>query len=240
VVNLVRRSAQFWLPVLVSFVAVLSFVQFAGADNEQPLVLAESVLDNQKNLNVDTLKSAQNEIKNLHVVSSDLVRGAQPSYKGLTLLKKAGVKTIVNLRNEEKWIRSERILSEKLGLKYVSIPLNSFKAIPQEAIDEFLRHALGPTSQPIFVHCMLGEDRTGLMCASYRMHRDRWPTQKAFDEAVSLGFKPFLIPLVRAIWNYGQLLGHQEPMPTMAYFYDDIKQRIDSKIGPVVGSKWKM
>lgn len=235
--NLVRRNAQFWLPILLSFVATLSFIQFAGAANNQPLILPGSILANQQKIDVKSLETAQSEIKNLHVVSEDLLRGAQPSYKGLTLLKKAGVKTIVNLRNEEKWIRSERVLAEKLGFKYVSIPLNSFKAIPQQAIDEFLRHALGPTSQPIFVHCMLGEDRTGLMCASYRMHRDRWPTQKAFDEAISLGFKPFLLPLVRAIWNYGQMLGYQDPMPSMAYFYDDIKQRINSKIGPVLSSR---
>lgn len=239
-INLVRRNARFWLPILLSFAAGATSIQFAWAGNNEPLVLQETSLENQTKLNVDTLKSAQGEIKNLHIVSSDLVRGAQPSYKGLQLLKQAGVKTIVNLRNEEKWIRSERTLSHKLGLKYISIPLNSFNSIPQEAIDEFLRHALGPSSQPVYVHCMLGEDRTGLMCASYRMHKDGWSTQKAFEEAVNLGFKPFLIPLVNALWGYGQLLGHKEEMPSMAYVYDDIRSRINSKMGPVLGSKWKL
>lgn len=239
-INLVRRNARFWLPILLSFAAGATSIQFAWAGNSEPLVLQESSLENQTKLNVDTLKSAQSEIKNLHIVSSDLVRGAQPSYKGLQLLKRAGVKTIVNLRNEEKWIRSERTLSHKLGFKYISIPLNSFNTIPQEAIDEFLRQALGPSSQPVYVHCMLGEDRTGLMCASYRMHKDGWSTQKAFEEAVALGFKPFLIPLVNALWGYGQLLGHREEQPSMAYVYDDIKQRINSKMGSVLGSKFKL
>lgn len=240
--NFVRLNTRFWLPILLSFTAGATGIQLGWAATteasipESPLVEERS----QKKLSFNTLQSASSEIKNLHVVSQDLVRGAQPSYKGLALLKKAGVKTIVNLRNEEKWIKSEREIANKLGLRYISIPLNSFNEIPQEAIDQFLRHALGPASQPVFVHCMLGEDRTGLMCAAYRMHHDGWSTQKAFEEAVSYGFKPFLLPLVNAIWGYGQLLGHNEPMPSMSYVYDDLKGRINSKMKPVLGSKWKL
>ena|GEM_PF-5205116 len=232
--NLVRRNTRFWLPILLSFAAGATGTQLGWSAET---AVTETVAPK---LSMATLKKATGEIKNLHVVSQDLVRGAQPSFKGMVLLRQAGVKTIVNLRNEEKWIKSESKIARRLGLKYVSIPLNSFEPIPQEAIDEFLRHALGPSSQPVFVHCMLGEDRTGLMCASYRMHRDGWSTQKAFEEAVSYGFKPFLLPLVNAIWGYGQILGHDEPMPSMSYVYDDLKERINSKIGPILGSKWKI
>ncbi|MBX9769865.1 MAG: tyrosine-protein phosphatase [Candidatus Obscuribacterales bacterium] len=235
----VRRNARFWLPILLGFALGATNLPFAWSANETALPEGTPIVATQK-LNLATLKSANSEIKNLHVVSQDLVRGAQPSYKGLVLLKQAGVKTIVNLRNEEKWMKSEKELTRKLGLKYVSIPLNSFNQIPQEAIDQFLRQALGPASQPVFVHCMLGEDRTGLMCASYRMHHDGWSTQKAFEEAVAYGFKPFLLPLVDAIWGYGQILGHDEPMPSMSYVYDDLRQRINSKMGPLLGSKYKL
>ena len=51
---------------------------------------------------------------NLHKVSDDLYRGAQPTAEGMELLEKLGVKTVINLRS----IRSYRDEIKDTGLAY--------------------------------------------------------------------------------------------------------------------------
>lgn len=43
------------------------------------------------------------------------------------------------------------------------------------------------SSAPVYVHCLRGKDRTGIVCAAYRMSQG-WTLERAWDEAVSLGF----------------------------------------------------
>jgi hypothetical protein len=40
----------------------------------------------------------------------------------------------------------------------------------------------------IFVHCRLGDDRTGMMIASYRMAQEGWSAEKAEKEMEKFGF----------------------------------------------------
>jgi protein-tyrosine phosphatase len=40
----------------------------------------------------------------------------------------------------------------------------------------------------IFVHCRLGDDRTGMMVAAYRMAEEGWTADEAMNEMRSFGF----------------------------------------------------
>ena len=40
----------------------------------------------------------------------------------------------------------------------------------------------------MFVHCQHGADRTGVMCAAYRVVVDGWTKQQAIDEMTQGGF----------------------------------------------------
>jgi protein tyrosine/serine phosphatase len=47
-----------------------------------------------------------------------------------------------------------------------------------------------PTHYPVLVHCFAGRDRTGTMCAIYRMEYEGWPSSLAASEMGHFGFDP--------------------------------------------------
>jgi hypothetical protein len=51
---------------------------------------------------------------------------------------------------------------------------------------------LGENSRErVFVHCRLGEDRTGVFVATYRMAMQKWPAEQAIKEMYFFGFNGF-------------------------------------------------
>lgn len=134
-------------------------------------------------------KIAEGDIPNFARVDDNVYRGGMPSYEGLRQLKEAGVRTIVSLANEKKYVEGERAAAEQLGMHFVFIPLSAWKGPKQNDIDAFL--ALMQNSKDsgkVFVHCMHGQDRTGAMIAMYRMRHDGWSEKKAYDEMLDNGF----------------------------------------------------
>lgn len=120
---------------------------------------------------------------NLCQVSPSLYRGERPNADGFRQLKTMGVKTVVNL---EVFHDDEEMLTGT-GLNYVRI---SFKAWHPETEDmaAFLKLAADANLAPLFVHCQYGSDRTGTMCAVYRIALQGWSKQEAIDEMVHGGF----------------------------------------------------
>jgi protein tyrosine/serine phosphatase len=122
-------------------------------------------------------------VDNFYKVSDELYRGKQPSAEGFKNLKKMGIKTIVNLRTED----SDSELIKNLDLAYVTIPMNASKA-KEEDIIKFLKVMTDKSRGPVFVHCRRGADRTGLMCAVYRIVVQGWSDEDAIDEMVDGGY----------------------------------------------------
>ena len=127
------------------------------------------------------------ELPNFHQVNSQLYRGAQPKPNGLEKLKALGVKTIVNLRGEDDHTRGEGEEARTLGLTYYNIPFPEFSRPKDEAVQRVLDIVNAPENQPVFVHCRLGEDRTGTIIACYRISHDGWNAADARKEAKTLG-----------------------------------------------------
>jgi len=123
-------------------------------------------------------------LPNLHRVDDRLYRGAQPTVEGLASLRSLGVRTIVDLRehNEDAQIAT----ASGLALRY--IPLSALRAPSEESVVEFLKIAGERGNAPIFVHCRQGADRTGMMCALYRVAVQGWSKQDAIDEMTGGGF----------------------------------------------------
>jgi protein tyrosine/serine phosphatase len=57
---------------------------------------------------------------------------------------------------------------------------------------------------PIFVHCLHGRDRTGLMTAVYRVHFDGWPVEKAYEEMLECGFDGERTNLSDALFQFAK------------------------------------
>ena len=130
----------------------------------------------------------QNEIPRLARVAPELLRGGQPSRAGLETLKHLGVRTIINLREEETAIELERQMVDSLSMTFLSIPLRPFDVPSSESIETFLARTTDGGSHPVFVHCLHGMDRTGLMVALYRMKVMDWSFEPAYDEMLKFGF----------------------------------------------------
>src|SRR5437660_3093177 len=76
-------------------------------------------------------------IRNFGQMDARFYRGAQPSEQDYKDLAALGVKTVIDLRDDPQ--RSERPLVESLGMKYISIPMDSKKYPTPQVTEMFLK-----------------------------------------------------------------------------------------------------
>ena len=136
---------------------------------------------------------------NLHKVSDGLYRGAQPTAEGFRELKAMGVTTVLNLR-------SAHSDADEIGdtdLAYEHIWFRTWHPEDEDVV-RFLHIVTDSEKIPVFVHCHRGSDRTGMMCAIYRVVVCGWSKDEAIREMVHGGFDfhpgfPNLIDYVRDV-----------------------------------------
>jgi protein tyrosine/serine phosphatase len=131
--------------------------------------------------NADVSGPATIHIENFGRVDAKLYRGAQPSGQDFADLKNLGVKTVVDLTSGDGDPR-ERIAAEAAGLRYVAIPMTTHVVPTAAQMSEFLGLFRDADSQPVFVHCVGGRHRTGVMTAVYRITNMGWNGEQAFRE----------------------------------------------------------
>jgi protein tyrosine phosphatase (PTP) superfamily phosphohydrolase (DUF442 family) len=122
-------------------------------------------------------------VKNCFQVTSNLYRGAQPTAEGMVHLQALGVRTIISLRVA----RSDRHELRGTGLKNFRFSMAPWHASTDDVV-KFLKTATDTNNLPAFVHCEFGADRTGLMCAMYRVVVCDWTKQEAIAEMKNGGF----------------------------------------------------
>ncbi|MBX9772746.1 MAG: tyrosine-protein phosphatase, partial [Candidatus Obscuribacterales bacterium] len=114
-----------------------------------------------------------NGIRNLRTVHPWLFRGGAPPDQSFKTLSDMGVTTVVDLRDRTRDAAKEKELCKNFGMNFVQIPLSHRTAPTKEQINKFLkivdtaRQHTGKGS--VFVHCELGDDRTGCMVAISRI-----------------------------------------------------------------------
>lgn len=75
----------------------------------------------------------------------------------------------------------------KFGMQYVAIPWHC--PLPNDDVFvRFLKLLQENPNKKVFVHCRLGEDRTGMMVAAYRMAAQGWTADEAMREMQQFGF----------------------------------------------------
>ena len=134
-------------------------------------------------------------IDNFARVSATYYRGAQPVGSDYADLKRLGVKTVINLIGDEDLDSRESRNVEAQGMRYIYIPMSTRRAPTQTQVEQFLSIVNDAASQPVYVHCVGGKHRTGVMTAIYRMNHDGISGDAAFREMKQFGYGPdFLHP----------------------------------------------
>jgi protein tyrosine phosphatase (PTP) superfamily phosphohydrolase (DUF442 family) len=117
-------------------------------------------------------------------VTPTLYRGAQPRKHGFETLAKMGVQIVVDLRGDRDGERKE---VTSLGMQYV--PMHWECSFPKDrTFADFLTLIRKNPGKKIFVHCRVGDDRTGMMIAAYRMADEGWSAKQAMKEMTEYGF----------------------------------------------------
>jgi len=140
-------------------------------------------------------------VDNFARVNPNLYRGAQPTIEGFKQLKAMGVKTIIDFRS----YHSTKKQAEAAGLTAVEIPIKAdLGSTPpdDEAIKSYFSVVLDPAKQPVYVHCAFGKDRTGTMCALYRLEVDGWTADEVLQEMQSFGYHDIYRDLVNFVKAY--------------------------------------
>ena len=154
------------------------------------------------------ITTAPIRIDNFGRISDTYYRGSQPAGDDYAALAKLGVKTVINLTSDDA-LAEEPGMVAKAGMKYVAIPMTTRVAPTTEQLAQFLNVVNDPASQPVYVHCVGGKHRTGVMTAVYRMTQNAWTPEKAFSEMKQFNFgADFLHPEFKKF-----VLAYKAPAP---------------------------
>jgi protein tyrosine/serine phosphatase len=147
-------------------------------------------------------------------VDERLYRGGQPDAAGFEQLKRLGIRTVVNLRQNA----SERALVEGLGMRYVdlSTSLAPFSSLDDGTVRRFFEVMNDETSGPVFLHCRRGADRTGTLVAMYRIARQGWTAKAAYDEARAVGMRWWYFPIKGQLQQFAASTREPSPLPVVA------------------------
>jgi protein tyrosine phosphatase (PTP) superfamily phosphohydrolase (DUF442 family) len=127
-------------------------------------------------------------LPNLHQVTPQLYRSAQPYPEGFAALEKMGIRTVISLRND----MSDAEVAVGTKLKLVHVPMG-FNGVDEAAVARVLALLGKKEEGPFLVHCQMGVDRTGVVMAMWRNTVQGWKRADAVAEmkAKGLNFEEF-------------------------------------------------
>src|SRR5262249_14421076 len=70
------------------------------------------------------------------------------------------------------------------------MPMTTHDQPQTSVVTKFLSIVNDAANQPVYVHCVSGRHRTGVMTAVYRMTQDHWNADRAFAEMEHYHFGP--------------------------------------------------
>lgn len=104
--------------------------------------------------------------------------------------RKYGLRTVISLLNPEvPESIAEREAAERLGLRWVNVPLPGDGASTPEERERIKAALLDPATAPLLVHCAAGTNRTGLAVGLYRIHQQGWTVTEVLAEMRRYGFE---------------------------------------------------
>lgn len=103
------------------------------------------------------------------VIPGVLYRSSQPTASDIRYLSEDyGIKSIVNLRDEERaeWYQNEVAAARKYNVQLINFPISSARPLSLQEQQQLIS-ILKRTPKPILIHCEHGANRTGLVAAMF-------------------------------------------------------------------------
>lgn len=150
-------------------------------------------------------------MQNVAKLDDGLWRGSAPDAAGMRALKALGFKSVIDLRAGA----DERHAAEAARLQLVDVPIRAGLTCDPpdpEAVRRFLDAVTDPANRPAYVHCQYGRDRTGTMCAIYRMEVSGWTREQALEEMHAFGFRSWYADFLSFLDGYS-CCGAYRPVP---------------------------
>ncbi|MBK9316831.1 MAG: tyrosine-protein phosphatase [Acidobacteria bacterium] len=126
-------------------------------------------------------------VQNFGRVTDSYFRGGEVTPAGVDALANLGVRTIIDLRDEES--PGEAEACQRNGIKYFKFPMSGHATPDDRTVDEILS-IIQQAKEPIYVHCSAGKHRAGTIAALYRTRVQGWSKERAWAEQKSYGFGP--------------------------------------------------
>ncbi len=124
-----------------------------------------------------------------------LYRCGQPTPAQLReLIQRHRLKTVIALRGSrdpedpDAWEQAERRVCQERNVDFVTLPCNHKNPPTAEQLSHFLDLMRDNSRHPALIHCRIGQQRTGMFCALYRVHVQGVDADEALQEMDALGF----------------------------------------------------
>lgn len=123
-------------------------------------------------------------------VHDNLWRGPRPT--NLEHLQAVCFTRVISLQSgtRDRWsdelIEDQVKHAKEFGIEYINVPCRNYFPPTKEQVLQ-VDDLLHDTHIKTYLHCQSGVDRTGYMCAIYRMQWQGWSFQRAYDEFVAEG-----------------------------------------------------
>lgn len=122
-------------------------------------------------------------VPNLHRITNQLYRSAQPSQAGMQQLEKLGIEISINFRSfhdDQDEIRGTNLIERRF-------PIKTWRLKDQQIV-LILKCIKENQDRVVLLHCQHGADRTGMISAFYRMIFQNWTKDEALREMVDGGY----------------------------------------------------
>jgi len=109
-------------------------------------------------------------------------------------INRYGIKSVLNLRGRNpsrQWYQDEIAVCQELGVQHYDIAFSA-KAAPTPDQEQRLMSIFRTAPRPIWIHCLHGADRSGLVAAMWKEMVDGRPKAEAAKQlSVRFGHVPF-------------------------------------------------
>ena len=142
--------------------------------------------------------------------------GARPDAAMLEELKRAGVRTIINLEDYHTywgWFGwRTRALAQEADINMVRQPISPLFWVSKRRVKNIIDILADSSRGPFYVHCLFGKERTNLVVALHRRVNESLSKKVVRRAMYQDGFRPQLVPLLAS--QVDDLLAYPQKPPT--------------------------